>query len=331
MTIENKFENKSEPNKFENKSDPKRGKSSTEIEAQISETRNSLTDDIKALGDKVSPENIKREVKQGLKDASDVAVEKAIEVKDAVVDKAVELKDATVVKAQQAADVISETADEVAYQSRRIGAAAWRFTAANAVPLSLVGLGIGWMVASARSGRTERGELSAHTSAGDQYVPSSDMGYEPNAYSTGRSGALKNRRRSADNGSRPIGDDGMRARGDSSTARSAAATLSRAATGLGDRAMQGKDMVQRQVQRAGRASVDFAKANPLALALGALAAGVGVGLLLPSTGRENQWFGPSRDKLKHVLVDAREAAMDVGAVAKQTAKDTMATVEGTTH
>src|SRR4029077_9984231 len=100
-------------------------------------------------------------VKQGLKDTTDVVVEKAVEVKDAVVDKAVELKDATLVKAQQAADVISETADEVAYQSRRAGAAAWRFTSANAVPLSLIGLGIGWLIAGERRGRMQRRGLNA--------------------------------------------------------------------------------------------------------------------------------------------------------------------------
>jgi len=57
-------------------------------------------------------------------------------------------------------------------------------------------------------------------------------------------------------------------------------------------------------------------------------ASIGVGLLLPSTARENRWLGPGRAKVRGMFDEARDAARQVGAIAQQTARETVAAVEG---
>jgi ElaB/YqjD/DUF883 family membrane-anchored ribosome-binding protein len=67
--------------------------------------------------------------------------------------------------------------------------------------------------------------------------------------------------------------------------------------------------------RAEHTVVDFGRDNPLAIGAVALAAGVGVGLLLPSTQRENELLGAARDRIVGEVSDSVESL-------KRTAKGT---------
>jgi hypothetical protein len=57
----------------------------------------------------------------------------------------------------------------------------------------------------------------------------------------------------------------------------------------------------------------------------ALAAGVGVGLLLPVTHKENEVLGPSRDKL---LQGAKETVQEFGQAAKDAAQGVSGALSG---
>jgi hypothetical protein len=93
-------------------------------------------------------------------------------------------------------------------------------------------------------------------------------------------------------------------------------------------AQRGRRLAQEQFERLQSTAQEFAQANPLAVAFGTLVAGMGVGLLLPSTRVEDELFETSRDWLKDTLDSARDAAQDAGRIIKETADDTLATVEG---
>jgi len=314
-------------------SETKRNKSAREIEADIGETRNALSDDIKALSDKVSPANLKQEAKQAMNEAKNVAVEKAIEVKDAAVDKAVEIKDVAVeraaevkdtamVKAREAADAVSETIDEVSTQARQAGDAVWSFALDNAVPLTLISIGAGWLFANRR-----RTRMPSMYDRDDDYLSEnvvSETRPRRSAALRGRNGLKRAGDTLSRTGSR-VGSSAQAAYG------KAGETIGQAEEALAESARRGRDIMSQKLTRARDVSRDFAAENPLAVAFGSLLAGVGVGLLLPSTARESQWLEPSRARFRSMIGDARDAAREVGSVAQDTARQTLSTMEGHAH
>jgi len=361
-------------------------KSSRELEEEIGQTRDAISQDIRALGDKVSPAHLKAEAKVALTEAKDAAVEKAVEIKDAavdtvagvttaaadkaveikdvvvdkaievkdvVVDKAIEVKDAAAEKVEEYKEIAAETYDEVSYQARRASRATWSYTKANAVPLALIGVGTGLLIANARRGPED------HPSRPAMRRPASYRSElaEPGNYSrSSRPAALRPRnfdsRTNAERAEREVWGDGESRRGNAPGAENgsqesrgrasqkvaelgsrvgerargiyetAEERLQQAEHRLADSAVRGRDYAKERLVRARDATRDFAEQNPLPLALATVALGIGVGLLLPSTSRENKLLGPTRDKLGRLVDEAREAAYDVAEVAKETASET---------
>jgi ElaB/YqjD/DUF883 family membrane-anchored ribosome-binding protein len=94
-------------------------------------------------------------------------------------------------------------------------------------------------------------------------------------------------------------------------ARERARELSQRANQLGRHARD-------RAMRAEQDALDFARENPLAMGAAALAVGVGVGLLLPPTRREDEFLGERRDRL---VDDLRGSVEGVGRAAKDTARE----------
>jgi len=152
-------------------------KSAYEIEQDLAQTRGAISEDIRTLSDRLNPSNLKEEAKTAVKDAASgmkqaavskaedakdavmekvsevqsVVAEKAVEVKDAVAEKAVELKDEAAEKLSEAKDAVVETLEDASEQAKRFGSEALRYTSANAVPLAMIGIGAGWLIANSRS------------------------------------------------------------------------------------------------------------------------------------------------------------------------------------
>jgi len=330
----------------ENKADPF-NKNPREIEAAIGDTRNALTDDIKALSDKASPAHIKQEAKQAIKNVKDNVVDKAVEksvaAKDVVIDKAQEIaevavekasevKELAVTKAHEAADAIAETAEEVATQTRDVGRVAWQFTVENAVPLSLIGLGAGLLLTNQRKAQRER--LLTDDWAEEDYAeypedyPADNLAFAADGDNPARrvpALAARPKRKAPT----ALNKAGRSLRETSKSAyNKAGQSLDEAEHKLLDTAARGRDAVTDRLRSVQRASREFAEANPLALAFGTLLAGVGVGLLLPSSSREDALLRPARTRIRGALGDARRAAEDVSDVAKRTVRETVATATG---
>jgi gas vesicle protein len=327
----------------ENKPELQTGKNPREIEAAIGDTRSALTDDIRALSDKASPAHIKQEAKQAIKNVKDNVVEKAaeksvevkdraLEIKDLAVEKANEAKEIAVEKAHEASEAISEAVDEVAERTRDVTQVAWQFTVDNAVPLGLIGLGAGLLIANSRgqSTRVVRPDIEWGDELDASDYPADNLAFATDAYPApagGRSVTAPRRRTKAN----ALKKAGTRLRDNTRSAYDKAEHgLVETEHRLSDSAVSARDMVQDRLQRVSRASRDFAQANPLALAFGTLLAGVGVGLLLPSTPREERLLRPARTRIRGAIGTARDAADEVTQTAKRTAQETLARATDTT-
>src|SRR5687768_5995051 len=89
------------------------------LEAGAEETRSRIGEDLQAIGDKLTPQNITKEIKTEAKEA-------LVQAKDAAVDKLRDVK-----------DTVGEAGRTTA-----------RFAGRNAMPLALIGAGVGWLIAT---------------------------------------------------------------------------------------------------------------------------------------------------------------------------------------
>jgi ElaB/YqjD/DUF883 family membrane-anchored ribosome-binding protein len=336
---------------------PDAPKKSGEIENELGQTRNALQQDIKALGDKFTPGHIKDEAKSALAGAKDAAVDKLAETKDKAVEKLSEAKDMTVEKLAEAKDsavekltevkdatvaTVSEAVDDVSYQARRIGGATWEFTRANAVPLALVGLGAGWLIANNRAsggwrprkpGMRARRAGYALRDADYEGEDSSLLGDERQQPREARLPGQSRRpqrelARRTQSATPRVGfelSDAGNKIGESAERmyEQAGQTVTAARQKLAGSVARGRDALKSSLRRAGTATLDYADDNPIALGVVTVAAGVGLGLLLPATQRENRLLGASRDRL---FGEARETARGLGDVARETMKETSNTL-----
>lgn len=342
----------------DNKLENKRVKSSRELEAEIGETRNAITEDIKAIGDKVSPAALKQEAKQawtGVKEdtaqrvteAKDAVIEKAVEVKDAAVEKAVEVRDVAVEKAQQvrdvavekaseAADAIAETAAEAGDITRRASQAAWIFAVDNAVPLGLISMGAGWLILNNRRQRSFRAQgYDASWPRDVDYPgvsvegsPESTELYSTPSYEAYRPGYRTGQPRPVRRDLRPSQSNGQQSDGNGAASAAIRAkdklqqTVSQAEGKLRASAVRSKDLLQTRARQVAETSRNFAQANPMALALGTLIAGIGVGLLLPSSAREDRLLEPGRRRVRNFIGEARDTTREVSGIVRETAQET---------
>ena len=224
-----------------------------EIEGEIEQTRHEIGKDLSALGEKFSAQNVKHETRELVDEAKEAVVEKLREVK------------------ADAFESVNETLHEVGASARRAGEASYGYARANAIPLAMIGLGIGWLAMASRGSRrrSEAGWMGQMERRGTQRFDNEKIG-------SAVEGTLE---RAGDVSSRA----GRRVEEGVQAAR-------KRARELGHRARDG-------VVRAEHTAVDFGRENPLAIGALALAAGVGVGLLLPSTEREDELLGAARDRM----------------------------------
>lgn len=184
----------------------------------------------------------------------------------------------------------------------------------NPVPAALIGAGVAWLLFRSTADREEG-------VAFDEYHGATFGGVQGSSYGTGvgsdgspapamgsdDSGVLGRAKEKASHGVRRAKE----------AAGSAAAAAAHGVGAAGARIRSGGAAARRK-------SVETYEESPLAAGLGALAAGVLCGLLMPGTRREDEWMGERSDELKEEARElgreVMERGKDVAAQAAETAR-----------
>jgi ElaB/YqjD/DUF883 family membrane-anchored ribosome-binding protein len=360
--------------------DPFDTRKKDELHAQIDETKSAIAGELRELGQKLSPEHLKEGVKDMIHEAKSEAKEAIQDYKNSVVGSLRTAKD-------HAIDSVSETMSEVGDRARRAGTATADFVSANAVPLSLIGLGAGWLMLTMRRQRMLREQgFRSYDYYGqrriadwtdrefDDYGPYRFQGEEwrepgggmldeakAEAHRLGerggemmergkerveqvvertKEGASEMRDRVAESASHmrdKVSESAheMRSRM-SDSAHHVRDRMSSSLSRFGDRASEFSHDARERFDRYGHQTVEFAQENPLAISALAVAAGVGFGLLLPSSRIENRLMGPTRGRLmgeaRELVDDAKETAQRAAQAAKETVSEVKSTLSsGPSH
>lgn len=291
-------------------------KSPERLREDIARTRSALSQDMAALGEKLNPEQLKENAKEIARDAKDAAFDSLRHAKD------------------HALESISEGVHEIGGRARAVGHDVSDFVATHAVPLTLAGLGVGWLLVSiSHQRRVQQRYLSpSYSATGYDYGEdslSSRARQRANAIGS-RAGALTNRAAEALHEGKERLVDGAHAI-ESRVAERAGQLRSQVVHGaeqLGEQASELGHRAYDGIGRAGTRAVEVSEHNPLATGLFILAAGVAAGFLLPSTRRENEWLGGTRDRL---IEDAQRKASELKQSVQQGAEDVRGAIAELQH
>jgi gas vesicle protein len=257
------------------------------IAADIRITQERLGDTVEEIGERFNPTRLKAELKSDIRDATIGKVENM---------------------AQQTADMVSDAQRSLMQSIRE-----------NPVPVAMVGIGLGWMILNASNRKKQMGSDSqygndqrrgARPMYGEQQRAGWNTMYDDEQgrnYERQQSGALDRARNKASDVV-----DSMKQK----TSELADQTQ-RKASEMSERAeeMAGRvaDQTRMQTRRVERAFQD----NPLVIGAAALALGLAAGLAIPSTEKEAELVGDTRDE----LVDkVRDVAEDTKAKVQQVAE-----------
>jgi uncharacterized protein YjbJ (UPF0337 family) len=298
------------------------------IESEIGATRAELGETIDAIQERLSPDHVGEQVQR-------VAEQVKEQVRGSVQELAAEAKDAirgaTIGRVESMIADARDTAVDV-----RDGF--FDRVRANPVPAAIAGLGLAWLFMS-DSGRSRRGGYRDRRGARYHYRPEARddlVGYEARyverypASARGADDVVGQAREAVGNAAgharEAVGSAAGQAR--ESVASAAEAARDRAEW-IAREAQERVDDVAGEAERRARLArdrfEDVLGASPLAL--GALAVGLGmaVGLAVPSTEREDELLGETRDQL---LARARDVVGEVAEGVREQANEVLGATEG---
>jgi len=264
-----------------------------QLESDIQRTREAIGHGIETLGEKLSPERVKEEAKEALSEAKDAGVQKIKEVK------------------QHATEVASERVRAVAGQAQEMSIRSLDFVRDNALPLALIGVGVGLLARSVRT-RDERWD--------EQFSEEDWEGAESGRerMSTAKE-EVKTRATEMAQGAKDRATE---------AAQGAKNRATEAAQGAKSRAKEVAQTARSRAKEVGRKAREWESDNSLASGAIALAAGLGVGLLFPTSERESALMGSARDR---VFGEARRTARDVERAARETGREVRRVASDTAH
>lgn len=245
------------------------------IRADISETRDRMSDTLDEIGERLNPHRVTEQVKDSIREATIGRVENM---------------------AQQAADRVNETKRGI---MDTIGE--------NPIPAAMVGLGLGWMMWNSRSDST--GSNVSRYGGADRNLTgsskqSSNRGYSERGYGSGGYGGYGAGAGTSDTGNNDSGVvDTIRDKASDlgGSVRDAAGnlgdTVKDAAGDLTDRAQDVAGSVAQGTRAGTRRVEDAFYENPLLTGAVTLALGLAAGLAAPRTHPEVALMGDARDEL----------------------------------
>ncbi len=279
-------------------STPSPSQSSTDIRNDIDQTRDKMDNTIDALATRFKGRHLFDEVVGFVRSSSESAADRASELKDRLVDSA------------------SKTASAVADTVKR-----------HPVPVALIGAGAAYLIyRSVRSSSDDRGNASRYSGAvydtdvsdyelsGDEYLP-----VDLDEYTS---------RQSEESPSARLHRTLAQAKSSLSNATSGSSgKLRSAAQRVGEKVRAGTDAVRQRaselserVQSTTRQAyvqsrdqvVNTVQAHPVEVGLGLLAAGILVGLALPSPRRVSEAIAPQANRLRRRARELSEELVDRG-------------------
>jgi len=291
----------------------------TEIRAEIEETRAEMSETIDAIQDRLSPQHIKEQVKDQVR-------EQFQEVKATV-------REATIGKAEDMVRNVGDTLDDARYGLMET-------IRQNPIPAALVGIGLGWLFMNKRSAPSRR---YARYNEQARYYREGQPYYD---YQQGYTGRVNTYAGSDGNDWADSGERGAK-RALHQVQETASNVVNRAQETVGTLADRTQDTVGNVVSQAQETASNVASQtqeavgyiadqaqyqarrledrfqhtlyeNPLAVGAVALAIGTAVGFSLPQTEPENELLGEARDNL---IDRAQEVAQDTLEKVQQVAGD----------
>jgi gas vesicle protein len=306
---------------------PKKSSERVETKAEqlredIARTRSALSEDVKALSERLQPGQLKEDAKEVIHHATDAAREGARQIvretKDAAFDS---LRNAK----EHAFESISEGVQRVGERARLASHTLTDFVATHALPLALLGAGTGWLLINMSHQR--RAQTRFLSDGRRRYG-----GYEEGIWEQARdrAGELSQRAASAlsrtgqrivEQGHELQEDLGERAAELRTQVADGASYVGHEAAELGRQAYRG-------IERAGSRAIEVSERSPLTIGLFALAAGAVVAMLLPPTRRENQLLGQTRDRL---VEGAQRSANELKSSVQRSVDDVREVIEEVRH
>lgn len=310
------------------------------IEADIDQTRNAISGDLRTLGERLSPGHLKEEAKQVMTEAKNVAVETLHEAKNVATSTYREVKD-------DAMETVSAKVNEFRDDVRSAEREAMGFVRDNAVPLALIGVGVAWFLSNRRSREArwdggyrprDYGRWRYPESEGSHHAVDDARDGVYRAAGTTRELGQRAKERAKDwvDGARhEVSDRAGQARDFAEREMHEVRGMARdAQERLGQATTRAGEVAQRELRHARDVSRRTVESHPLAVAAAATAAGVCIGLLIPETQREDELLGPHRERLlgeaKGALREAKGAVQDLTHTAKDTARDVKNSLSGAT-
>lgn len=301
------------------------------IEADINQTRNAISGDLRTLGERLSPDHLKQDAKELMGEAKNVAVETLHEAKNVATNTFRDVKN-------EAVGTVSAKVGELRENVRRAERETVSLLKENAVPLALIGIGVAWFVANRRtSERRWEGDYRLR-GQGDWRYPNSDESHsyvdeardginrfaggarEASARAKGRAGQWM------DEAQHRVNDVAGQVRNFAERERDHVGSMARdAEQRLSASANRARDFAVREFDEVREFSRRTTETHPLAVGAAALAAGIGVGLLLPATRHEREVLGTRRDRL---IDEARDAAQEWSQTARTAARGVKETLTG---
>jgi len=296
-----------------------------QMEAEIGHTRDAISGDLRALGERLSPEHLKEDAREVMTDAKNAARETIREAKDAATATFREVKDS-------AMDTVSAKVDQFKGNVRNAEREALSFMRVNALPLALIGIGTAWFMSNRRKKAASWDERYASRPGYGRY-PSD---YGPRRVETERASRTSTHERDlahrakdqakswAENAEHQVSDVAGQVKGFAEREVEHVRGLARdAGHKLSDVAGNARDLAGRELEHVRDFSRRSTESYPLAVGAAALATGLCVGLLIPETRKESELFGAERDRL---LGEAKGAARDWKDMVKDTARDVKVTL-----
>lgn len=304
---------------------------SEEIRADIEATRADLSDTVDAIQAKLSPSNVQdateqisQQVKTTAQEITEQAAEKLKQTALEVTEQATERVKETVteIREQIKSDIheatigrVEQMANNLREGTRDAGASLMTTIKENPIPAALIGFGVAWLFF---------GKMSSSSNAPAGWREDESYLYDRDQRFRGSYDYAQDRRQGG-LGERASDVTGQVASGVSEAAGNVKDKAGEFVNQAQERAGMMGEQIKDQTQQVVHKSQSLIEENPLMAGAVALALGAAVGLMLPTTQRENQWMGEARDKFidraggvvqdtvdkaQHIVSEATDAAKE---------------------